>query len=337
MSKKYRFRMSATQPTGEAREAVMVVDSEIIAAGDADWLPGVSTRTLRATLQEFLSSCARSLTLQINCDGGDVQEALAMFDALVELPIPTRALVRGNCASAATLLALACDEVEMSPNSFFMVHEPSGLISGDLTHLTQQVEHFAAMREKVCSIYASKTGMTSEEVSDYLRAGEHWLTAEEAVAQKFADRITGQAAADTQPDPEDDSEDDTDDSPETPEPEPTPEPEKPGMLARIGRMLARTPEPEAPAAPTAEEQLAHLRAENEALTAAAAAARADLKAALADREDAIAREVSRRSAAMATAELTNLPKPCASIGEESTATMSATDYILARAGASARA
>lgn len=334
MSKKYRFRMSATQPAGEDREAVMVVDSEIIAAGDADWLPGVSTRTLRDTLQNFLSSGARSLTLQINCDGGDVQEALAMFDALVELPIPTRCLVRGNCASAATLLALACDEVEMSPNSFFMVHEPAGRIAGDLTHLTQQVEHFAAMREKVCAIYASKTGMTAEEVSDYLRAGEHWLTAEEAVAQKFADRITGQAA-----DPQTDTEvsTDPDASPETTATADDPEPEKPGMLARIGRMLARTPEPEAPAAPTAEEQLSHLRAENEALTAAAAAARADLTAALADREDAIAREVSRRSAAMATTALADLPTPCASLGEESHASMSATDYILARAGATARA
>ena len=327
---KNRFFMFYQPAAAGGSEAVLTLQADIVDPQLSEY-HGYSSAQLEADLRRCKDSHASALMVRINCDGGDVQEALAIHDALQAFDLPTRCEIRGNCASAATLVALACDEVAMTPNSHFMVHEPRGGMHGTLADLTGQLQHFTQMRDKVLAIYANQTGMSPEEVDAYLREGEHWLTAEDALAMKWVDSITGAAEPAPVADPA-----------QAPAEEPAAAPEeKPGMLTRIARAVGladAAPAPAEPQLPTAAEmatELAHLREENKALKASADAARDDLAAAMSAQEETVQRELARRSVMNSSAALADLPSPCASTGAVRGG-MDATDYLLQRAGSLAR-
>jgi len=70
---------------------------------------------------------AEVLHVYINSPGGDVFEGRAIMAALNRFNGKTVAHIDSLCASAATSIALACDEVEMSAGAFFMIHNASGM------------------------------------------------------------------------------------------------------------------------------------------------------------------------------------------------------------------
>ena len=70
----------------------------------------------------FNAISAKTIHLRINSPGGSVFDAEAMRTAIVDHPAHVIAHIDGLAASAATTIALAADEVEMSSGSMFMIH-----------------------------------------------------------------------------------------------------------------------------------------------------------------------------------------------------------------------
>lgn len=71
------------------------------------------------------------LTVHINSPGGVVTDGLAIYNILRKHPGHVTAIIDGLCASAATFVALAADEIVMAEHSMMMVHNPWTVISGD--------------------------------------------------------------------------------------------------------------------------------------------------------------------------------------------------------------
>lgn len=122
--------------------------------------------------------------LHIASPGGYVDDALAIVTAIRAYSGKTRAIVAGLAASAASWIALSCDEVVMGPSSLLMIHGPWTWTQGD----ADQLRADASVLDKYAGIMRRAYARHGYEGDDLLVGGDHWFDAEEALAAKL---ITG--------------------------------------------------------------------------------------------------------------------------------------------------
>jgi ATP-dependent Clp protease protease subunit len=151
--------------------------------------------------REMAAVTTPNIQLRINSPGGDVFEARAMMSAIAESKARVTARIDGLCASAATALTLPCASVEIVDGGFYMIHQAWTFAMGNADDFRQQAGVLDKIDDVLVAGYADKTGKTREEVKVLMRA-ETWLTAEEAVADKFCDGVVtmpaGTSAGDSQ-------------------------------------------------------------------------------------------------------------------------------------------
>lgn len=129
-----------------------------------------------------------TLHLRINSPGGDVFEAEAMATAIRQHPGKTIAHIDGLAASAATRLASAANEVEISSGGFYMIHNAWTYAIGNKHDMTASASLLDKVDASIVADYTRRTGHTAEQITGWMDA-ETWFTAEEAVTNKFADRL----------------------------------------------------------------------------------------------------------------------------------------------------
>lgn len=160
-----------------------IVSDEI----EAEWMGGVAPQSF---VKELRAIKAGTIHLRINSPGGSVFAARAMETALREHPAKIVAHIDGVAASAATFIAMAADEVVMSPGALFMIHKGWMFAMGNADDLMDA----AALLEKVdatlVKTYASRTKQDEQKIADWM-AAETWFTADEAVEHGFADSVAG--------------------------------------------------------------------------------------------------------------------------------------------------
>jgi ClpP class serine protease len=126
--------------------------------------------------------------VQINSAGGDMFEGIAIYNALREHQQEITVQVIGMAASAASIIAMAGDRVEIGAASFLMIHNAWVLAMGnrhDMAETAQWLEPFdAAMRD----VYAQRTGLKPDEIAQMMDA-ETWLSGQAAIDKGFADSL----------------------------------------------------------------------------------------------------------------------------------------------------
>lgn len=154
---------------------------------------GVSAKEFAGAL-DALPADVEQINLHINSPGGEVFEGLAILNLLRAHPANVVTIVDGIAASIASVIALAGNEVTMSPNSELMIHDAWGICIGnaaDMASLGATLDHLS---NNVASVYASKAGGP---VADWraLMLAETWYGADEAVAAGLADSVVVPAEA----------------------------------------------------------------------------------------------------------------------------------------------
>ncbi len=146
---------------------------------------GVTAEQFREELQGIDAS---TIHLRINSPGGNVFDALAMFNSLREHPARIVSHIDGLAASAATVVALGGDEVRMAANAFFMIHDPWLLTVGNAEQLRKDADLLDKITGSIVETYRGKTGGTAEEVKAWMTA-ETWFNATEAAEAGFVDAL----------------------------------------------------------------------------------------------------------------------------------------------------
>ncbi len=136
---------------------------------------------------------AEVLHVYINSPGGDVFESRAIMAALARFPGKKVAHIDSLCASAATSIAMACNEVEMSDGAFFMIHNAKGVGFGDKNSLRERADLLEKVEASIVADYTARTGKSAEEVA-VLMNDETWFSAAEALENGFVDRVTAAPA-----------------------------------------------------------------------------------------------------------------------------------------------
>lgn len=124
----------------------------------------------------------------INSGGGDVYAGSEIYTRLRAYAGEVTVQIVGVAASAASVIAMAGNRVEISPTAQLMIHNVSAGLHGDHRDFAKMAETLSGFNQSIANSYTAKTGMSAEEVLA-LMAEETWLTADEAVEKGFADSV----------------------------------------------------------------------------------------------------------------------------------------------------
>ena len=135
-----------------------------------------------------LAKCSGDVSVWINSPGGGVLAAAQIYNMLMEYPGNVRVRIDGLAASAATIVAMAGNTVEISPVGCMFVHNPEALSIGNASDHKLTIAMLDEIKECIINSYEIKTGRSRKELSD-LMDSTSWMCAQKAVNLGFADKI----------------------------------------------------------------------------------------------------------------------------------------------------
>lgn len=126
------------------------------------------------------------ITVNVNSPGGDFFEGTTIYNLLREYEGAVNIKVLGVAASAASIIAMAADELKIAKSASIMIHNAWGLVIGNQHDLRSAADTFAVFDESMGAVYADRTGLPMSEIAA-LMDDETFLSGEKAVDLGFAD------------------------------------------------------------------------------------------------------------------------------------------------------
>lgn len=152
------------------------------AIGSDGWSDGVTAKRIAAALRSIGS---RDVTVSINSPGGDFFEGIAIYNLLMEHPHRITVKVVGLAASAASIIAMAGDEIQVAKTGFMMIHNSWAVVIGNRHDLSGAAAVLEGFDAAMAGVYADVAGITPDEASR-LMDDETWLSGEAAISAGFA-------------------------------------------------------------------------------------------------------------------------------------------------------
>lgn len=149
---------------------------------------GESATAPNAFRNELNEYKGKDITVWISSPGGSVFAGIGIYNALKEHRGKVTVKIDEMAMSAASFIAMAGDEVLMSPMSVMMVHNPLGGAWGYADDLRKQADVLDTIKEAIVNAYVLKTGRSRDEISQMM-TDETWMSANVAVKEGFADGI----------------------------------------------------------------------------------------------------------------------------------------------------
>ena len=113
---------------------------------------------------------------------------IQIHNQLVQSGKPVRVEILGMAASAASVIAMAGDEIAIAENAFLMIHNAWGIVAGNKVDMRS----FAAVLDQIdaalVATYARRTGGDAGEIAAMMDA-ETWLAGPEAIERGFAGEL----------------------------------------------------------------------------------------------------------------------------------------------------
>ena len=128
------------------------------------------------------------ISVWINSPGGDVFAAAQIYNMLMDYPNDVPVMIDGLAASAASVIAMAGTEVQMSPVAMMMIHNSATVAIGDSEEMKKAVKMLDEVKESIMNAYEIKTGLPRDKISRMMDA-ESWFNANKAVELGFADLL----------------------------------------------------------------------------------------------------------------------------------------------------
>ncbi len=147
---------------------------------------GMTAKNLADELKKYPN--AKNIIVNINSPGGSVFAAAAMTNILTRHQARKIVNIDGMAASAASVVAMAGDDIRMAENSLMMIHNPWVMAVGDEADLKKASEALAKIKGTIVATYAARTGQKAENIAVWMNE-ETWFTAAEAKENGFATEI----------------------------------------------------------------------------------------------------------------------------------------------------
>ena len=138
------------------------------------------------SVSNSLEGVTGDVIIRLNSGGGDVFEGIEIYNYLKNLENKIIIEVTALAASAASIIAMAGDEIKMCTGSTMMIHEASTIAFGTKSDIQKVLNSLETIDESIVSIYAERTNTDIETVKGWVEE-ETWFTADEAIEVGLAD------------------------------------------------------------------------------------------------------------------------------------------------------
>jgi ATP-dependent protease ClpP protease subunit len=152
-----------------------------------DWfeIPATSPGKVNSVINK---ANGEEIEVVINSGGGSVFAGSEIYTVLKGYKGKTTGKIVGIAASAASVIAMGVDELQISPTAQIMIHRASTYSDGNKEEMQKAVNMLDGIDKSIANAYMLKTGISKEKLISMM-SKETWLTAEKAIELGFADKI----------------------------------------------------------------------------------------------------------------------------------------------------
>lgn len=149
---------------------------------------------MRERIDSIAQIKAKQVVVNIRSTGGNVRDAILIFEALSALPARITTRCYGYTASAATIIAQAANEGcrEISENALYLIHNSVITTEGNANEIGATIDLLDKTDQRIASIYASRSGNTAESYAQIMSRNNgngQWLSPTEAIEAGLADKL----------------------------------------------------------------------------------------------------------------------------------------------------
>ncbi|EFM20582.1 MULTISPECIES: head maturation protease, ClpP-related [Pantoea] len=153
--------------------------------GSDYWGDGVTASRIAGALRSMNGA---DVTVNINSPGGDMFEGLAIYNLLREYEGKVTVKVLGLAASAASIIAMAGDDIQIGRGAFLMIHNCWVYAMGNRHDLEQIAADMEPFDKAMGDIYSHRSGLSTGDVAKMMDS-ETYIGGSDAVDKGFADRL----------------------------------------------------------------------------------------------------------------------------------------------------
>lgn len=147
---------------------------------------GVTAKNVKQSIDQ--AGIFTSISVRINSPGGDAFEGVAIHNLLRAQKKPVNVFVDGIAASAASIIAMAGDNITMGNSAMMMIHNASCACQGYAEDMRKMADVLDKVSASVAKTYIDRAGMSAEDVKTMMDA-ESWLSAQDCIDKGLATAI----------------------------------------------------------------------------------------------------------------------------------------------------
>ncbi|PER25247.1 phage tail protein [Bacillus cereus] len=150
--------------------------------GESWWWDSTSATDVDSALKEAGNN---NVIIHLNSPGGSAFDGIAIYNRLKSHKGKVTIHVDGWACSAASIIAMAADELIMGAGSMVMIHEASTIVWGSKTLMRKEADMLEKLEDGIIDIYMTRANVEREEIRNMVNE-ETWFSANEAVEIGFA-------------------------------------------------------------------------------------------------------------------------------------------------------
>lgn len=143
---------------------------------------GITSRRVSAALRRIGD---QEVFVDINSPGGDFFEGVAIYNMLRQHSQKVTVRVLGLAASAASVIAMAGDEIQIGQAGFLMVHNAWVVAVGNRHDMAEAAQVLEPFDDAMAALYAAQSGATKAQAAEWMD-NETWFNGEQAVSAGLA-------------------------------------------------------------------------------------------------------------------------------------------------------
>lgn len=148
----------------------------------------------KETIEKIQKISSGEIVVNIRSTGGNVNDAILIYESLAELPCPVTTRCYGYVASAATIIAQAADpgRREVSESCLYLIHKSVSASEGNALDISETIDLLEKTDNRIAAIYSAHSGRDEEEFRELMACNNgngKWLTAIEVIEEELADEI----------------------------------------------------------------------------------------------------------------------------------------------------
>ena len=167
--------------TNSVDTAKVLISGDI---GDSFWGEGFTFDNFKEQINGDFSN----IDIEIKSNGGDGNEAFAIYDELKRNQARVTVNIVGATASAGTIIAMGGDVVNMADNARFLIHRASTIAAGNIDEIGKAADMLEDFDNRLLNIYQKRTGKRKAQLQNLMKE-DKWLTPDEAINWGFVDKV----------------------------------------------------------------------------------------------------------------------------------------------------